>query len=192
MKTNKDEQVRQTIIEAAKVVFQKWGLYKSTMEDIAKETGKAKSTLYYYFKNKEEIFEQVVRQELDEIIFNSLNSIQDLTSTREKLKKFITAMLNEVKNTISIYSLVKGEIGGNSKFIDSIHQQIYERVKKIIKEILDSGLSKKEFNFINESQADKASYVIYGILRGLMQFLFLDNDDPESIEIASRLISEGL
>ncbi len=108
MKTNKDEQVRQNIIEAAKVVFQKWGLYKSTMEDIAKETGKAKSTLYYYFKNKEEIFEQVVRQELDEIIFNSLNSIRDLTSAREKLKKFITAMLNEVKNTISIYSLVKG------------------------------------------------------------------------------------
>ncbi|PKN72465.1 MAG: TetR/AcrR family transcriptional regulator, partial [Deltaproteobacteria bacterium HGW-Deltaproteobacteria-10] len=56
---NKDEEVKQAIKAAAKRVFAKWGLNKTTMEDIAGEAGKGKSTLYYYFKSKEEIFETV-------------------------------------------------------------------------------------------------------------------------------------
>jgi len=52
MDAKKDELIKAAIIEAARRVFQKWGLKKSTMEDIAEEAGKGKSTLYYYFKSK--------------------------------------------------------------------------------------------------------------------------------------------
>ena len=70
---NKDEEVKKEIIEAAKVVFQKWGLKKTTMEDIAKEAGKGKSTLYYYFKSKEEIFEMLAKAEINNILYKSKN-----------------------------------------------------------------------------------------------------------------------
>ncbi|PZR32764.1 MAG: hypothetical protein DI538_19000 [Azospira oryzae] len=44
------------IINSAKKLMQQYGLKKTTMDDIAKAAVKSKSTLYYYFKDKEDIF----------------------------------------------------------------------------------------------------------------------------------------
>ena len=54
MKEKKDELIVQDIINGAKKLVQQYGLKKTTMEDIAKAAGKSKSTLYYYFKDKED------------------------------------------------------------------------------------------------------------------------------------------
>src|ERR1700681_2045142 len=58
----KEDLVLQEIIGGARALFEKFGLKKTTMEDIAKEIGKGKSSLYYYFPSKYEIFAAVVDQ----------------------------------------------------------------------------------------------------------------------------------
>ena len=60
----KDEVIVREIVSSARGLFEKFGLKKTTMEDIAKEAGKGKSSLYYYFESKYEIFEAVVDQEM--------------------------------------------------------------------------------------------------------------------------------
>jgi AcrR family transcriptional regulator len=45
------------IINSAKKLMQQYGLKKTTMDDIAKAAVKSKSTLYYYFKDKEDILQ---------------------------------------------------------------------------------------------------------------------------------------
>jgi AcrR family transcriptional regulator len=124
MSNLKDEEVKTSILEAAKRVFQKWGLNKTTMEDIAHEAGKGKSTLYYYYKSKDEILEVLATSELNNIINKAKNLVRGETSAKEKLKKYIAASLIEIKNTTSIYPLVKGEIKGNKEFIDKLSKQI--------------------------------------------------------------------
>ena len=57
---NKDELMVREILATAKKLFAQHGLKKTTMEDIANALGKGKSTLYYYFPGKTEIFEAVV------------------------------------------------------------------------------------------------------------------------------------
>src|SRR5262245_60503584 len=44
------------IAAAALRVFTKRGLYQTTLDDVAKEAGISKGTIYLYFKNKEELF----------------------------------------------------------------------------------------------------------------------------------------
>ena len=44
------------IIAAAEQMFAHFGIQKTTMEEIAKKVHMGKSTLYYYFKSKEDIF----------------------------------------------------------------------------------------------------------------------------------------
>ena len=53
LKKNKN---RDAIIETARQVFKKYGYDKTLMEHIAKAAGKGKSSIYYYFKSKEQIF----------------------------------------------------------------------------------------------------------------------------------------
>lgn len=189
---NKEDIAKQEILDAAKRVFQKWGLNKTTMEDIAHEAGKGKSTLYYYFKSKDEIFELLVKIELNLIINKGEDFISQLSSSKEKLKKYIAITLNEIKNTVSIYSLVKGEIKGDKEFIEKLRKYLDDEEELIIKEILKEGLDSKEFNFLEEKDLIKAANVIVGVIRGLELYLFLDNDDNEKIDIVTRMIAEGI
>ena len=189
---NKDEEVKAAILASAKRVFQKWGLNKTTMEDIAREAGKGKSTLYYYYKSKDEILEVLATSELRNIIHKAKSMISGETSAKEKLKKYITATLIEIKNTTSIYPLVKGEIKGKKEFIDKLSNQINVIEESIIMEILKEGHASGEFNFLRRDQLSKAANVIVGIIRGLELYLFLDNDDSEKIDMVTRIIAEGI
>ena len=47
---------KEEIVKAAQHVFARYGFRKTTMEEIASEAHRAKSSLYYYFKSKDEVF----------------------------------------------------------------------------------------------------------------------------------------
>jgi TetR/AcrR family transcriptional regulator, biofilm operon repressor len=59
----KKELIKQRIKNAAIQCFIKYGLEKTTLDDIAKLMGLNKATFYYYYKNKEEIFLEVAIHE---------------------------------------------------------------------------------------------------------------------------------
>jgi AcrR family transcriptional regulator len=58
-------EVKSSIIESATKYFSKYGFHKTTMDEIAKHIHKAKGVLYYYFKSKEVLFNEVLKQELN-------------------------------------------------------------------------------------------------------------------------------
>ena len=47
---------REAILAAAEVQFSQYGFRRTSMDDIARETGISRASLYTYFDNKEEIF----------------------------------------------------------------------------------------------------------------------------------------
>ena len=57
------DEVRDKIIKIAALIFSKYGFSKTTVDEIAKAARKGKSTIYYYFKSKEDIFQAVVEKE---------------------------------------------------------------------------------------------------------------------------------
>ena len=58
MNSNKDRMGQ--ILETALSVFARYGFKKTTMEDIAKELGMTQSNLYFYVKNKKDLYELAV------------------------------------------------------------------------------------------------------------------------------------
>lgn len=58
---------RRNILEVARDLFDKFGYEKTSMNDIAKRSHKAKGSLYYNFKGKMEIFKELVTQEFEGI-----------------------------------------------------------------------------------------------------------------------------
>src|ERR1051325_5552060 len=52
------------ILEAALACFTERGFANTRLDDVARRAGVTKGTLYLYFRNKEELFEAVVRQSL--------------------------------------------------------------------------------------------------------------------------------
>jgi AcrR family transcriptional regulator len=66
--TIKDDLFQEQVIKAAQQLFRQYGLQKVTMDDVAKAVGKGRSSLYYYYKNKIEIFGAVMDVEISEIL----------------------------------------------------------------------------------------------------------------------------
>lgn len=55
------------IVDAARSCFRRWGLAKTTMDDIAKEVGIARPNLYRYFPNKAAVASAVSARESERI-----------------------------------------------------------------------------------------------------------------------------
>lgn len=60
MSMNKKKNGLKKILQASLPVFAKYGFKKSTMEDIANELGMTQGNLYFYIKNKKELYEKAV------------------------------------------------------------------------------------------------------------------------------------
>ena len=80
----KDDTIREEIMEHAQILFRQFGLKKTTMEDIAKSMGKGKSTLYYYFCSKEEIFDAVILKEMGEVFADVSIAVTKACTAEEK------------------------------------------------------------------------------------------------------------
>ena len=191
-KLGKDDLVKAEILKAAERVFQKWGSNKTTMEDIAREAGKGKSTLYYYYQSKEEIFDAVVIVEFEKILQKAKESAQETETAKERLITYIVESINEMKNRISAYTIIREEIKHNKNFIGKLRDTFKGREEKYIQEILKFGLENKEFTFIKKSEVAIAAKTITGMMHALELYLLLENDDTAQIDIAARFIANGL
>ena len=191
-KLGKDDLVKAEILKAAERVFQKWGSNKTTMEDIAREAGKGKSTLYYYYQSKEEIFDAVVIVEFEKILQKAKELAQETETAKERLITYIVESINEMKNRISAYTIIREEIKQNKNFIGKLRDTFKGREEKYIQEILKFGLENKEFTFIKKSEVAIAAKTITGMMHALELYLLLENDDTAQIDIAARFIANGL
>ena len=188
----KNDVVRAEILKAAERVFQKWGSTKTTMEDIAREAGKGKSTLYYYYESKEEIFDAVVTTEFERILQKAKALAENAGTARERLIKYIVGSLTEMNDKSGAYTIIRDEIKHNQSFIRRLRDMIQMREERYIEGILRAGLKDKEFAYIRKSEIATAAKTITGMMHALELYLLLENDDSAQIDIAVRFIANGL
>src|SRR5436189_5154872 len=101
--------IREEILNGARELFQRFGFKKTTMEDIARQIGKSKSALYYYYKTKEDIFEAVVLYEVDAQRAQVAEAVKTEESATKKFRLLFTSMLEDVKQKASKFSIIKTE-----------------------------------------------------------------------------------
>ena len=62
-KEQKRQERAQRILDAAAVLILRWGYNKTTIDDIAREAGVAKGTIYLHWNTREELFSALMRRE---------------------------------------------------------------------------------------------------------------------------------
>jgi len=62
--------INKIILNKAKDLFAKYGIKKTTMDDVAEASGITKGTIYNYFKSKEELFSEIAKKEADMFFIN--------------------------------------------------------------------------------------------------------------------------
>lgn len=90
MKCTRDER-RQELLKTASEVILEYGIQKTTLDDIARRAGMAKTSLYYYFKEKDEIVRAIVRNVMKDLLASMRQAAAAGDTSEEKLCGLIEA-----------------------------------------------------------------------------------------------------
>jgi AcrR family transcriptional regulator len=171
----KDDIIKDDILKEAQKIYQQFVIKKTTMEDIAKAMGKGKSTLYYYFCSKEDIFDAVVTKEMDEVFDRVNQAVEKAESAEDKLKAFTLTKIKSVQKRANLYKIVKGEIqDGSMRCMKHIHTEYDAQEVKLVKDILRFGVKNGEFSKAVAKELDLLPSVLVSSLRGLERDIFID------------------
>jgi len=176
----RDEKIKSSIVEAARGLFQQYGLYKTTMGDIARSIGKGKSSLYYYYATKEDLFEAVVLKEKQSIINEVKNAVQKATTAEDKLRTFAITVNKALKERILLFNIIRAE--ASDDLCLKVFKKKYDTIElDLFRSIISFGIESGEFNNIDKKQLDHITLISVSMLRGLRFNLILEEHDARDI-----------
>ncbi|WP_109829982.1 TetR/AcrR family transcriptional regulator [Reichenbachiella versicolor] len=137
---------KQEILEAAKQLFNTQGYSKTSVDDISAAIGMRKSSLYYYFKNKEDIFVQSSENEWRRIFSEFRAEANKSKDPETKLITYIRQSLDYyeqlvIENEIPIKAFIETRNMYRS-FIDDINQGSIDFYANCIQEGQTMGIFK--------------------------------------------------
>jgi AcrR family transcriptional regulator len=184
----KDELVIKEILSGAKKLFGKHGLKKTTMEDIAMAAGKGKSTLYYYFPSKTEIFEAVVESEMKLVIKRLRDAVSGARTAKNKLKAFLKVLLTAILDYQNFREVIFEDAMENLKLFIRLKIQ-YEQIQiDMIREILLGGSQSGEFKELSMSKMNRMAFVMATAFRGLHYPLTVQSQEFNNGEYYDEIV----
>ncbi|MDL2297148.1 TetR/AcrR family transcriptional regulator [Bacteroidales bacterium OttesenSCG-928-C03] len=158
----------------------------TTMNDIAVLSKKGRRTLYTYFKNKNEILDAIISEELDCVVRTISEVMEKEMDPIDKFVAYIVTRMNVMREVVQR----NGSLGADF-FKDVIRVELCRRkLERIeidhLKTILQEGRQKGVFNFSNIDQvAIFTHFVIRGIDVPYIRGVF-DEPGPDKNETLKR------
>ncbi|MDR1523666.1 MAG: TetR/AcrR family transcriptional regulator [Tannerella sp.] len=186
---------REILIDAARRVFARKGIERTTMNDIAAASQKGRRTLYMYFKNKGEISAIVIKNEMERL-HEMLEAVEKKNlPADEKLITFIYMRLDAFKAAVTRNGTLRANFFHDSWNVAKVRKGYNLQEIALIKKILSNGIKEGVFNI---PDIDTTALVIHYSLKGMEvpYIRGLLGDTPERImqrkENVMNLIFNGI
>jgi TetR/AcrR family acrAB operon transcriptional repressor len=132
-KTKEDaELTRQRIINAARAVFLKRGVSKSTLEHIAAEANVTRGAVYWHFDNKTDIFhairEQVFLPLIDSIDDTLAPAIKNIENPLNQIEASLCNTINDLSSNLEMretYEIIMIKCEYVDEFASVLHQMLH-------------------------------------------------------------------
>ncbi|MGB6406135.1 MAG: TetR/AcrR family transcriptional regulator [Planococcus donghaensis] len=153
LRERKAAKKKEDILRSASLVISRNGYQNATMEDIAAELLMTKGSLYYYFKNKEELLYNCHNLILSSAMEKLETICSEEISSMDKMKKVIKAHLDIAIREKEVFNLiVKPEQLFSEENIEEIIEK-RDNYAKIFDRIIAEGVKNEEFTISNPKMA---------------------------------------
>ncbi|WP_207534163.1 TetR/AcrR family transcriptional regulator [Desertivirga arenae] len=184
----RDEKIIQEILVAARNVFTQYGFKKATMEDVAKATGKGKSTLYYYYPGKTELYEAVVRDEVEKHIKAIREEVNKAIGSEGKLKALLSKRLELKKQMQNLGHVIQESMFDNFDTFCRIKQEFEETQVGFVKEIVLGGIQLGEFKKLSAEEISFFSHWVIAGFSSLSQPIYPSQWLKETDEFCDKVV----
>ena len=136
---------RDNIIDAAKELFELKGVDATTMDDIAAHADYSKSTIYVYFKSKEDIYNQIVKDYMNVLTGELETCINNNSDFEETYFRICDCLVNFEEKYPRYYASLMGEENATNsrKKTSIINQDIGQELRDLLSSMIQKGVEKK-------------------------------------------------
>ncbi|MFZ2286814.1 MAG: TetR/AcrR family transcriptional regulator [Bacteroidales bacterium] len=186
------EEFRRRIILTASKIFSHYGFRKTTMEEISRALKKGKSSIYYYFGSKEEIFEAVVLYEANQLRTKLTTAIKEVESPTDKLRNYIYVRMKAFAKLSNYYNAVFDKNLDHYEFIEKIRSRYDREELAILRLLVYVGNTRGVFKV---EDSEYTAMAIQTMLKGMEVPLFWrkrEMDINDRLEAILNLIFNGI
>jgi AcrR family transcriptional regulator len=189
---NKKDLNRESILKIAREIFSKYGFKKTTLDDIANAVRKGKSSLYYYFSSKEDLFQAVILKEVEILAHELEIVINRNTDPVDKLRDYVLTKLTTFRSLANFYHAIENDITAIG-FIEDIKHKYEQDEIRMIKRILIEGVRKNEFEIYDFNLAAIGiTMAIKGLEMPLTAGVYGNVNLESSVDIILKIICYGI
>ena len=142
-----DEKLK-IILERVYEMYNKFGIKSVTMDDVSRELGISKKTLYQHVKDKSDLVEKVMdsntskhREAMYGIVKKKLNAIVELL----EINAYMNVMMKDHNPTLD-YDLKKYYPEINGKLMNETRKRMFESIKKNLKKGQEEGIYREDMD----------------------------------------------
>jgi AcrR family transcriptional regulator len=186
------EDKKEFIIEASRELFARFGLKKTTMDEIAKKCSMSKATLYYYFKSKEDIFRAVIDKEFNIFKEKMEVALSKASTPHDKLRAFTVTRVIHLKELANYYSTLADEYLEHYAFVEHERLKLTDWEIQTVQSVLDEGVQQGIFNL---SDPKLTAVVLVFALKGLEYPWTVEQDIIEierAIDLMLPILFKGI
>jgi AcrR family transcriptional regulator len=132
----KIDEKRKELLAKAVNCFTRYGYQKTTLDDVARETGINKASLYHYFKNKDELFLQVLLQVSAAGIEGVKARAQKIKQPEKRLVCYFAERLHYYLQIVRLNSLDKAALLQLQSQFDAVYQPVRQQETDWVASIL--------------------------------------------------------
>lgn len=177
------EVTRAAILDAAEEEFSKSGLTGARTDAIAARTGVTKAMIYYYFSNKEALYQAVLERAFSTKINEIEHIVHTVNEPETALRQILDYFLSHAQHNPNISGILFHEAMQNKgKYYKEIGLiSLYEKVA----EVLENGITSGAFR-----QLDSMHTAVNII--GLSAFYFCANENLKHLWPGKLMLSEDM
>jgi AcrR family transcriptional regulator len=161
-RASKQEKRREQILQGAAKVFSRKGFHASTVEEIAKELGLTKASIYYYVRDKSDLLYQLYRRAMEALLESQQEIMARPDPPDQKLRAIVEEYVRIAGDAHTMYSVVilrehHALPTRQRKEIIALRDEYEHNVRQCIAEGIEQGI------FV-PTDVKMAAYVVLGAI----------------------------
>ena len=191
--TTQDDIIHEEILQAALRLYRKYGPTKVTLDNVATATGRSRTSLYYYFKSRDDIFQAVLERMAGDVANEIRAAVVAAGSLSDKIYAFCVIKIKTSQEWKHVFSAMDQQLSNDEKskhvkLMDALHKKLMFLERGILTEAL-SAESHQPGHTVNNAEVDMLVFIISSGIRGIRRETG-DHNDPHDAKAAARLLSD--
>jgi AcrR family transcriptional regulator len=175
---------RQAIIEAAMEEFISRGFAATRLDDVAKRAGVAKGTIYLHFKDKESMFEELIRTAIVPLVGRMQGPPPAGASVRDLVEAFALNFIHEIVSTRrgDIVRLIVAEGPRFPAIADFYYREVVSKGLAGMRAMIELGIARGEIKNTNLAKYPQIM-VAPALIAVIWQSLFAKHAPLDAVEM---------